>query len=204
MSIAYKKDIHNSCQNICKKWAHNIYAPSHEIMVLFILRKLILQTCMRSHPVGARCLIFGCTFRLLPYFMCANSEGSGETVSTGVRRVSTEPSLVAYVISTIISWAGSNGVGGYRGVSFFFLPPPSLSPFSPFSLPFCLPSPSSFSPFSLPLLPLHSPFLLCLPSPMSHLPPPFSRPPCIPDHIWAIEKQNLYKEMNMHRLKDWN
>ena len=27
----------------------------------------------------ARCLIFGWTLRLLPYFMCANSEGSGET-----------------------------------------------------------------------------------------------------------------------------
>ena len=30
---------------------HN-FEPSHEIMVLFVLRKLILQTCMRSHPVG--------------------------------------------------------------------------------------------------------------------------------------------------------
>ena len=29
---------------------------------------------------GARCLIFGWAHRLLPYFMCANSEGSGETV----------------------------------------------------------------------------------------------------------------------------
>ena len=28
---------------------------------------------------GARCLIFGRTIRLLPYFMCANNEGSGET-----------------------------------------------------------------------------------------------------------------------------
>ena len=26
--------------------------PSHEIMTLFVLRKLILQTRMRSHPVG--------------------------------------------------------------------------------------------------------------------------------------------------------
>ena len=36
----------------------------------------------RACPVilGARCLIFGRTLRLLPYFMCANSEGSGETV----------------------------------------------------------------------------------------------------------------------------
>ena len=28
---------------------------------------------------GARCSIFGQTICLLPYFMCANSEGSGET-----------------------------------------------------------------------------------------------------------------------------
>ena len=51
--------------------------------------------------------------RLLPYFMRANSEGSGETAQmhrlvrlhgcTGLP----EPSLVAYVISTIISWTGS-------------------------------------------------------------------------------------------------
>ena len=46
---------------------------------------------------GARCLIFGPTIRLLSYFMFAHSEGSGET----------EPLLVAYVMSTIISCAGS-------------------------------------------------------------------------------------------------
>ena len=51
--------------------------PTHETMVLFVLRKLIFQTCMPS--TGARCLIFGWTLRLLPYFMCANNEGSGET-----------------------------------------------------------------------------------------------------------------------------
>ena len=45
-------------------------------MVLFFLRKPILQMHMRS---GARCLIFGRTLRLLPYFMWSNSEGSGET-----------------------------------------------------------------------------------------------------------------------------
>ena len=28
------------------------FEPSHEIMVLFVLRKLILQTRMRNHPVG--------------------------------------------------------------------------------------------------------------------------------------------------------
>ena len=53
--------------------------PCHVIMVLFVLRKLILQTACAQPSSGARCLIFGRTLRLLPYFMCANSEGSGET-----------------------------------------------------------------------------------------------------------------------------
>ena len=57
----------------------SIYEPSHEIMVLFVLRKLILQTRMRSHPVGLDVWFFGRALRLLPYFMYANSEGSGET-----------------------------------------------------------------------------------------------------------------------------
>ena len=48
-------------------------------MALFVLRKLILQMRMRSHPVGLLDLFFGRTLRLLPYFMCANSEGSGGT-----------------------------------------------------------------------------------------------------------------------------
>ena len=50
-----------------------------EIMVLFVLRKLILQTRMRSHPVGLDVRFFGQTICVLPYFMCANSDGSGET-----------------------------------------------------------------------------------------------------------------------------
>ena len=57
------------------------FEPCHEIMVLFVLRKLILQTLMRSHPVGLHV--------------------------REQQRLWPEPSLVAYVISTIISWAGS-------------------------------------------------------------------------------------------------
>ena len=59
-------------------------------------RKHILQTSS-----GARYLLFSKIFRLLRHFMCANSEGSGETAKTP------KPSLVAYVINTIIAWAGS-------------------------------------------------------------------------------------------------
>ena len=33
-------------------YVYLIFEPSHEIMVLFNLRKLILQTRMRSYPVG--------------------------------------------------------------------------------------------------------------------------------------------------------
>ena len=56
------------------------FEPAHEILALFVLRKLILQTRIYAQPSnGARCLIFGRTHRLLPYFMCANSECSGKT-----------------------------------------------------------------------------------------------------------------------------
>ena len=43
-------------------------------MALFVLHKLIAQPSS-----GARCLILGRILRLLPYVICANSEGSGET-----------------------------------------------------------------------------------------------------------------------------
>ena len=92
------------------KTAHNKIGSKHichEIMAFFILSRLVIQTRMHSHParvrVRARCLIFGRTLRLLPYFMCANSQGSGKTAQ--MRRLP-EPWLVASVISTIISWAG--------------------------------------------------------------------------------------------------
>ena len=54
---------------------------SHVMRLWYFLSsvKLVLQTCMCSHPLGLDVLFFGWTLRLLPYFMCANSEGSGET-----------------------------------------------------------------------------------------------------------------------------
>ena len=55
------------------------FEPSCEIMVLFILHKLILKLCMRNHPVWLDVRFSGRTIRLLPYLMCANCEGSGET-----------------------------------------------------------------------------------------------------------------------------
>ena len=54
--------------------------PTLEILALFVLRKLILQSQHAQPYSGACCLNFGQTLRLLPYFMYVNSEGSGETV----------------------------------------------------------------------------------------------------------------------------
>ena len=48
-------------------------------MALFVRRKLILQTRMLSHPMGLGVWFLVGPFRLLPYFMCTNSKGSGET-----------------------------------------------------------------------------------------------------------------------------
>ena len=68
-----------------------IIEPSHEIMALFVLHKLILQTCIRSHPVGLD------VWFLFRPFICFHT-----------LCVRTVKALVAYVISTIISWAGSS------------------------------------------------------------------------------------------------
>ena len=58
-----------------------------------------------AQPSSAtRCLNFGPTYHLLPYFMFVKSEGSGETAR--MNRL-TWALAVAYLISAIISWAGS-------------------------------------------------------------------------------------------------
>ena len=81
---------------------HDTIEPTHEIMVLFVLRKLILQTRMRCLPVGLDVWI---RVGLFVFFHTS-------CMRTALARLrecagSPEPSLVAYVISTIISWAGS-------------------------------------------------------------------------------------------------
>ena len=80
--------------------------PSREIMVLFVLRKLVLQTCMRSHPVGIDVWFLAVPFI---YFLTSCVRTAKALVRLGGCAGSPEPSLVAYVISTIISWAGSIG-----------------------------------------------------------------------------------------------
>ena len=50
------KDTNEGAQNVpqlpSKDNLNSLIEPSHEIMALFVLRKLILQMHMRSHPVG--------------------------------------------------------------------------------------------------------------------------------------------------------
>ena len=52
-------------------------------MALLVLRKLILKTRMRSHPVGLDVCFFCQILRLLAYFMCMNIEGSSESGERG-------------------------------------------------------------------------------------------------------------------------
>ena len=98
-----------------------LFEPTHEIMALIALRKLNLQTRMRSNPLWLHVWFFGQTHHLLPYFMCANNTGSGRCA------VSPEPSLFAYAISTINSWltrfvAHTSALGGFCKFILPYLP----------------------------------------------------------------------------------
>ena len=77
--------------------------PAHKIMVLFVRHKVTLQTCMCIHPVG---LDVWFLIRSFIHFH-ASCVRTAKTLAklrgcTGL----SEPSLAAYVISTIISCAG--------------------------------------------------------------------------------------------------
>ena len=80
------------------------YEPCHEIMALFVLRKLLLQTRMCNHPVGLDVWFF------IGHFVYFHTS-CVRTVKALARlrrwAGSPEPSLVAYAISTIMSWVGS-------------------------------------------------------------------------------------------------
>ena len=79
--------------------------PAHEIVVLFVFRKLMLQTPMRSHPVG-----LDVWFLVWPfvYFHTPCVRTTKALARLCGCAGSSEPSLVVYVLNTIISWAGSN------------------------------------------------------------------------------------------------
>ena len=80
--------------------SHSLFEPSHEI----VLRKLILQTRMRSHLVGLYVW-----FLVGPFVFFHTSCVRTAKALARLRGCagSQEPSLVAYVKSTIISWDSS-------------------------------------------------------------------------------------------------
>ena len=80
------------------------YEPSHEIMALFALYKLIFETRLRSHPVGHDVWFL---VRPFVYFQISCVRTAKVLARLRGYAGSPGPSLVAYVISTIISWAGS-------------------------------------------------------------------------------------------------
>ena len=57
----------------------NILEPSHELMALFILHKLILKTRMHSHPVGLDIYFVWSDPSSNSILHVCSSEGSGET-----------------------------------------------------------------------------------------------------------------------------
>ena len=72
-------------------------------MSLFVLRKLNLLNAHAQPSSVARYLIVGRTLRLLPYFMCANSEGSGETARMR-RRACAFPGRHCDKFNNLMSW----------------------------------------------------------------------------------------------------
>ena len=85
------------------KNSHSVFEPAHEIMAFFVLRKLILQTRMRSRPVGLDVWFLVGPF---VYFHTSCVRKANDLARLRECAGSPEPSVVAYVISTIISWAG--------------------------------------------------------------------------------------------------
>ena len=108
-SIMHQKESGKSCKvwHSCPAYRATLerwFEPAHEVMVLFVLRTLTLQMRMCSHPVG-----LDVWYLVRPFVYFHTSCVRTAKALARLRRCagSPEPSLVAYVISTIISWAGS-------------------------------------------------------------------------------------------------
>ena len=80
------------------------YEPTREILARFVLRKFILQIGMRNHPVG---LDVWFLVELFVYFHSLVVRTVKALARLDGYAGLSEPLLVAYAISTIISWAGS-------------------------------------------------------------------------------------------------
>ena len=79
-----------------------VLMPSHETMVLFVLRKLILQTFMRSHPTGLDVWFF---VRPFVYFHTSCVRTAKALARQRKCAGSPKPSLVAYVMYlNLMNW----------------------------------------------------------------------------------------------------
>ena len=99
-------------------------------MALFVLHKLILQTCMCSHPLGLDVWFLVGPF---VYFHTSCVRTAKVLARLRICAGSAESSLVAYAISTIISWAGSN-------ILFFLTPAQIFFPLKLLITLFAIPS----------------------------------------------------------------
>ena len=92
---------------ITSVWSLNHHLSHLEIMAFSVLHKLILQTRMRSHPMGLDVWFLVGPF---VYFhtSCVWTAKSLARLCGCECTGSPEPSLVAYVVGTIISWAQSD------------------------------------------------------------------------------------------------
>ena len=88
--------------NLLRQMRISVFELSREIMALFVLRKFILQTRMCRHSVG-----LDVWFLVGPFVYFQTLYVRTAKALARLRGCSPEPSLVAYAISTIISWAGS-------------------------------------------------------------------------------------------------
>ena len=82
----------------CDPAPQYLISPAHEIMALFVLRKLILRKCMHSHPMG---LDVWFLVRPVVYFHTLYVQTAKALARLRRCAGSPENSLVAYVISTI-------------------------------------------------------------------------------------------------------
>ena len=101
-TLLFTYDINRFYHDMAKIKA--LFEQCHEIIVLFVLHKPILQTSIRSHPVGLDVLFLVAPFVHF-HTLCVRTAKA--LVRLCVCAGLPELSLVAYVISTIISWAGS-------------------------------------------------------------------------------------------------
>ena len=98
-----------TCTILTKEDQHQHYIGIIHVNLSHLMRLWHFSSSVNFKRVGLDIWLSGRTLRLIPYFVCANSEDPQLVRLCGCAG-SPEPLLVAYVISTIISWTGSYNV----------------------------------------------------------------------------------------------